>query len=180
MILKILPAFGWYVVKDSFDAGEIFSNELFTNNVYTVHNPSPYSDGRWGNTQCGYQWLYVEGLVRHVNIETGEETIRRPGYCTLVNTEKVGTFRAEILEPTTLFCINAITNKHKGETVPDTQYFGMKAGENKVIPNGTKLFLVTGTLRIDGKEFSGHRQIHITSGDKQVEALTDSYGYIFP
>jgi len=75
MILKVLPAFGWLVLKDSFDAGEVFSNELFTENVYTVHNPSPYSDGRFGNTLCGYQWLYTEGRVRHTNVSRIRNTL---------------------------------------------------------------------------------------------------------
>jgi hypothetical protein len=180
MILKVLPAFGWLVLKDSFDAGEVFSNELFTENVYTVHNPSPYSDGRFGNTLCGYQWLYTEGRVRHTNVDTGEYADRTPGYCNLVTWEKVGTFRAEFLEPTTLFCINAPTNASKGSTVPHTEYFGLSAGERRTVPNGTKLFLASGSLLINGNQMHGPRQLHFGSGDREVEALNEAYGYIFP
>lgn len=180
MILKIYPAFGWYVVKDSFEAGEIFSNELFFDNVYNVHNPSPYSDGRFGNTLCGYQWLYVKGRVRTTNLETGVYADRTPGYCNLVTWEQIGTFRADFVEPTTLFCINALTNQAKGSTVPNTTYFGLLAGQKTIIPNDTKLFLADGEILINGNLIKGGRQIHFSSGDREVEALQDSYGYIFP
>lgn len=179
MILKALPAFGWIVLKDSFDAGEIFSNELFTENVYTVHNPSPYVDGRYGNTPCGYQWLYVQGNAKVTNVDTQEVTYRYPGHCNLVNLEQVGTFKVEFLEPTTLFCLNGATNAAKGG-VPNTSYFGLKAGEKQLIENNTKLFLASGELLIGGQSVSGHRQLHFTKGAKEVEAVTDSYGYIFP
>lgn len=180
MILKVYPAFGWLVVKDLFDAGEVFSNELFTENVYTVHNPSPYSDGRYGNTPCGYQWLYVRGQAKVTNLETGTATYRTPGHCNLVTSEQIGTFKVEFLEPTTLFCINALTNTTKGSTVPNTTYFGLKAGQKTTLANGTKLFLVDGSLSINGTAFDGTRQIKISTGDKEVEALQDSYGYVFP
>jgi hypothetical protein len=178
MILKSLPAFGWVILKDSFDAGEIFSNELFTENVYTVHNPSPHGDGRFGNTLCGYQWLYVQGRAKVTNIDTQEFTYRYPGHCNIALPEQIGTFRLEFLEPTVLFCINVHTNSAR-KTVPNTGYFGLKAGEKTTVAAPTKLYLASGELIINGTKFSGHRQLHISEG-REIEALADSYGYIFP
>lgn len=179
MILKTLPAFGWVILKDSFDTGEIFSNELFTENVYTIHNPSPYGDGRYGNTLCGYQWLYVQGHAKVTNVDTQEITYRYPGHSNLVIPEQVGTFKVEFLEPTVLFCLNMFNNPTKG-TVPNTTYFGLKAGEKQTVPNDTKLYLASGELLVNGTNIAGHRQVHFSSGSREVEALQDSYGYIFP
>ena len=92
----------------------------------------------------------------------------------------MGTFRADFVEPTTLFCINALTNREKGSTVPNTTYFGLSAGQKATIPNGTKLFLADGELLINGNSIKGSRQIYFGSGDKEVEALQNTYGYIFP
>lgn len=178
MILKTLPAFGWIILKDSFDAGEIFSNELFTENVFTVHNPSPYGDGRFGNTPCGYQWLYVQGRAKVTNLETQEFTYRYPGHCNIDIPEQVGTFRLEFLEPTVLFCINMFNNPTR-KTVPNTLYFGLKAGEKTTTTDTTKLYLASGEVLINGVKYAGHRQLKIAEG-REIEALTDAYGYIFP
>lgn len=176
---KAFPAFGWAVIKNSFDAGDIFSDELFSENVYTIYNPSPYRDGRYGNTLSGYQWLYTEGQGRTTNMETGEYVDRLPGYCNLVTWEQIGTFRVDFLAPTTVFCINVVNNPAKG-AVPDTTYFGLKAGEKQIISNGTKLYLASGGLLINGTNTTGPRQLHFSNGDREVEALQDSYGYLFP
>lgn len=179
MILKALPAFGWIVLKDEFEAGEIFSNELFKENVYTVHNPSPYNDGRFGDTPCGYQWLYVQGRAKVTNLDTQEVSYRYPGHCNVEMIEQVGRFKVEFLEPTILFCLNGVTNAQKGG-VPNTSYFGLKAGEKRLLETNTKLFLASGELIVNGQSVSGHRQLHFTKGSKEVEAATDCYGYIFP
>lgn len=175
-----LPAFGYIVLKNILPVGCEINDELICANKYSIQDPSPFEDGNYGNLGFGYTWLYTRGKMLHTNTSTGETVERVAGWSNLVTQEEVGTFSIAVVEPMVTFCLNVQSNANRQPRIPVTQYFHLLAGEPCTLPQGTKLFFADGTLNINGSEISGPRQIRVASGDREVLAVSNCYGLLFP
>lgn len=180
---KSYPAFGYVVVRNSFPAGHVMDDdEIFSNGCFTITNPSPYADGKFGPPQGGYQWLYISGRIQHTNTETQAVQQRTRGFCNLDTPETIGTFRVESLEDSVIYCTSPFINKEKNPVSPNTTCFRLPQGQTAALVEGTKLFLADGTIEVNGVQIEGPRQVHVRvgTGPRQVTALSDCLGYIFP
>jgi len=179
---KTFPAFGYVVVKNTFPAGHVMNDgEIFLNGYFTVTNPSPYADGKFGPPQGGYQWLYISGCVQHTNVETQEVQQRTRGFCNLDTSERIGTFKVEYLEDSVVYCTSPVLNKDKFPVSPNTTCFRLPQGQTTTLAQNTKLFLVDGIIEVSELQITGPRQVHVRveSGPRQVTAVSDCLGYIF-
>jgi hypothetical protein len=166
--------------KLQIDVGEALNDELFSDNIYTVFNPSPFSDGRFGSIKSGYTWVYTKGVMQHVNATTGQIQNRAAGFCNITTLETIGTARAECTQAAEVFCVSPAANAGRTPVVPVTSFFELLQGATTTLPLGTKLFLCSGELQTADTTLVGPRQITVASGDIFVTALTNSYGLIFP
>lgn len=166
---KAFPAFGHYVVRNRLTKGEVLNDDLYTNGCVAVSVPFE---------NC---WFYTKGLVHQVNVETGETSVRGPGYCNTVTKEKVGVWRADFIEDSTVFCVPPQpSTKSNPLLIDQLQPFVLPAGQAATVPHGTKLSLCQGKLSINGMVIPEFRQVELKSGDRQVVAVEDCYGLIFP
>jgi hypothetical protein len=170
--------FGWVIFETHVKAGTRGTDELFTEGEYVVRNPSPFCDGEFGNTGCGYTWLYTKGLCKVTNLDTGVVQLRGAGYCNIDTPELVGVNKTEVLEDLTVFCLCGTSNAGKNPTVPVTKVFRLSQGESISLPANTKLFLASGRLDIYGTVLSTG-QIRPKS-DVIASALDDCLGLVFP
>lgn len=63
--------------------------------------------------------------------------------------------------------------------LPLIELLSAKQGLNVNLAKGTNLFLCAGTLRINGSDFVGPRQISVRSENVSAEAITDFYALDF-
>lgn len=175
MVQTPFAAFGYVIMRDQFAVGETLNDELFSDGIYTVFNPSPFSDGRFGAIKSGYTWVYTKGVMQHVNATTGQIQNRAEGYCNITTLETIGTSRAECIEAAEVFCLSPMVNS----PLPTTSYFKLLQGETTTLPLGTKLFLCAGELQTPDTTLVGPRQISVSSGDVSVTASTNCYGLLF-
>lgn len=63
--------------------------------------------------------------------------------------------------------------------VPPMEKVALQNGESMTLPQGTALFLCTGTLVINGAEHVAPRQISVKSASVTATATTSVYGLIF-
>jgi hypothetical protein len=175
MIQTPFAAFGYVIIRDQFDVGDLLDDELFSDGIYTVFNPSPFSDGRFGSIKSGYTWVYTKGIMQHTNATTGQVQNRTAGFCNITTLETIGTIRTECIEAAEVFCVSPMLNS----PVPVTSFFALLQGQATVLPLGTKLFLCAGELRTPDTTLVGPRQVTVSSGDVSVTATTDCYGLLF-
>jgi len=180
METKAYPAFGYIKVRNTVTAGGLMNSEVVTNNRYAIQNPSPFEDGNYGGLNSGYVWLYTEGKTRTRDLHTGETIVYSAGWSNLNSAQPAGEFKFVVEEPLTVFCLGAIDNHDKIPKIPRVEYFGLEAGQSKLLSVGTKLFLCHGDSVINGKNFSGPRQIKVISEETVIAAKTTCYGLIFP
>ena len=179
MIQTPFAAFGYVIIRDQFDVGDLLNDELFSDGIYTVFNPSPFSDGRFGSIKSGYTWVYTKGVMQHTNATTGQIQNRTAGFCNITTVETVGTSRAECIEAAEVFCVSPMANQSNTPSVPVTSYFKLLQGETTTLPLGTKLFLCAGELQTPDTTLVGPRQVSVSSGDVSVTATTNCYGLLF-
>jgi hypothetical protein len=169
MIQKTFPAFGFFIVRNDVDAGEVISDGDLVNGVFTADQ----------NFAC--TWVYSKGLIRNTEVTTGEQRLRPAGYNNIESAEPVGTWRAEVIEPTVIFCIPPIAqNNVQPPLIKRLGYFHLPAGASTTLPNATKLSLCDGKLLVGGMEIRGMRQVQVKSRDVSVTAVEDCYGILFP
>lgn len=165
---KTFPAFGYVVIRNEISAGELISDDLFTNGLVTITVPF---------STC---WFYTKGLVHNVNTETGEVSVRSPGFCNAVSKETTGVWRADFLEDSTVFCVPQPQGQKSPLIIDQLQPFVLLAGSSTTIAQGIKLLVCQGQLDIGGVAIPEFRQVEFKSGDKMVTAVQDVYGLIFP
>lgn len=169
MDTKAFPAFGFVVIRHQIEKNEILNDELYDNGLVTI---TPRFD------TC---WLYTKGLVNQVNIDTKEISARTPGYCNAVIKEKAGTWRADFVEDSIVFCVPQPQPANSRALLIDSlQVFSLKAGQSTTLTQGTKLSLCQGQLKIGSTTIRDLRQIEFKSGSRLVTAIDDCFGLIFP
>ena len=173
-------AFGYVILENDIEEGSVINDELFKDNTYSVFANSPFNDGRFGDINSGYVWLYLSGKIKHTNLVTNEIKYRTAGYCNIETKEDFGFFKIEVLEKLKMFCLGPTVNSNRTPSVPNVSFFKLLSGNSQSLPAGTKLFLAGGDLNINGTALSGARQIKFGSSQRLVTATSDCYGLIFP
>jgi hypothetical protein len=171
-------AFGYVILKNEIDAGEILNDELFKDGKYIITDPRPNDFGKYGDVGSGYTWLYTQGNLKHTNIYTNESEVRGPGWCNLVANVESGMYSAEILEPMVTFCVSPMANKDRLPKIPKMEYFYLAKNNTTTLVKGTKLFLADGTMTTGTTVLNGTRQVSVSSGDISVTATSDCYGFL--
>jgi hypothetical protein len=171
-------AFGYVILKNEIDAGEILNDELFKNGKYQISDSRPNDLGKYGDVGSGYTWLYTKGRLKHTNIYTDENQVRGPGWCNLVDTVESGLYSVEIIEPMVTFCVSPVGNKDKLPKIPKMEYFHLAKDSTTILVKGTKLFLADGTMTSGTTVLTGTRQVSALSGDVSVTATSDCYGFL--
>jgi hypothetical protein len=69
--------------------------------------------------------------------------------------------------------------KVNNDFVPTIEVLAVKQGESVALPEGTALFLCSGTLQINGAAYVAPRQISVRSAGTTATAAADVYGLIF-
>ncbi len=169
MDTKAFPAFGYTVIRHQIAKNEILNDELYVDGLVSVRVPFE---------TC---WFYTKGLVNQVNVDTAEVSVRGPGYSNAIIKETAGLWRANFIEDTTVFCVPQPQPANPLLLLIDRlQVFSLPAGKSMTLPQGTKLSLCQGQLKIENSIIRELRQIEFKSGDRQVVAMEDCFGLIFP
>jgi hypothetical protein len=152
-------AFGYVVIVADVDAGEERDIKL-TDEGYTTSG----------------HYFYTKGRVKNHIVETGE--VLEDRVAGWLNTEHPdgrastpGTVHDVFLEDSQWLCIPYNLNNKK---LPDLASLILTAGETATLTNGTNLYLVRGSLEINGKTFMGPTQIRIRSGDSTATSIGDT------
>lgn len=157
--MKLTPyaAFGYSLVEMSLVDGETYQAEV-SENLGTVH-------------------LWVRGGFKNKNLTTGEPWEDFPvGTFLTPESYVAGTFEHTAIGDTSLFCYNSARNR---DYVPPISKFHLVAGESTVLPQGTKLFLCSGSVTINGNQISKPTQIRGIHSPLSIHAETDCYGLLF-
>lgn len=161
-------AFGYLVIKNNFSAGEVFTIDPVVSNVFSVGQLFPYI------------WLYTKGTDVLVNVDTQEQITRTAGDCNTYKPYPQATWRTTLPEDLELWCISAFLNSSNNPPLPDVTVFALPSGEQAVVPHGTKMFIASGSINIEGRSIATGKQVEFKSGDKVVTAEGDVYGFVFP
>jgi len=169
MDTKAFPAFGYTVIRHQIAKNEVLNDELYADGLVSVAVPFE---------TC---WFYTKGLVNQVNVDTAEVSVRGPGYCNAIIKETAGVWRANFIEDSTVFCVPQPQPANPLLRLIDRlQVFLLPAEKSATLPQGTKLSLCQGQLKIDNLTIRDLRQIEFKSGSRTVVAIEDCFGLIFP
>lgn len=169
MDTKAFPAFGYTIIRHHISKNEVLNDELYADGLVNVTVPFE---------TC---WFYTKGLVNQVNIDTEEVSVRSPGYSNTMIKETAGIWRANFIEDSTVFCVPQPEPANPLLLLIDRlQVFLLPAGQSTILPQGTKLSLCQGQLKIDSSIIRDLRQIEFKSGSRTVVAIEDCFGLIFP
>lgn len=161
---KPFAAFGTVVILVSAEAGDTSAVTL----------------GHDGFVMSGYYYI-TAGKAESTLTKTGEILEdRTPGWLNteheLSNATTDGELSTHFPEYTEWLCIPSHKNKYG---LPNLTSLSIKTNDEKILTNGTNLYLVRGTLSINNKVFIGPKQIRIRSGDVTATASEDCYSLIF-
>lgn len=150
---KPYACFGYVLIANYYDKDEVFE----------VRSTSDSKTVLFG----------VKGRTVNRNKETGEVIeICGPGYYATEHLDMIYENTAE--EDAICFCFDP--KRHNGY-VPPMDVVNMAEQESATLAAGTRLFLCQGTIKVDGKEFTGPCQV-LLQGAKVITAVTDVYGLI--
>lgn len=79
-------------------------------------------------------------------------------------------------EPTVCWCYDPEINQGY---VPPISVFTMKQGQSVYLDNNTNLFLCTGTMLVNERQFMGPYQLAVRTNGNKATAVTDVYGLLF-
>ena len=166
---KTFPAFGYIVTRNIIAAGEVINDRDFSNGVFIV------------GPNFRTVWIYSKGLINNIEVNTGQEFACSAGYNNIQQAQPAGLWRAEVLEPTVVFCLppDGVNNVEPPLNMRLT-YFSLSAGQSTTLPQGTKLCLFAGELQVGSTVVQEMRQVEFKSGAKTVVASKTCYGAIFP
>lgn len=177
---KVLRAFGYIIVQNEWEQGEIFSDDYCSNNTFSITrelDPHLTAD-RYHEQDFNHIWLITSGRVDVVEEATGSVCVRTAGFCTLDVENQKGVLNARVVEPTRLYCLSANRNLKRTPIIPAVESFKLPAGEDYSCDNETRLFLADGKLSMGGITIEGPCQIQVSAG-KLLTAITNSYGLVF-
>lgn len=98
-----------------------------------------------------------------------------PGWYSYGNwQDRVGTCTANTAS--VWWCYDPLVNQGY---VPPIDPLILKKGASASLANGANLFLCAGTVKLNGKTYTGPYQLLVRSGDTKVVATTDIYGLQF-
>ena len=156
MIRKPHAAFGRILYSNEYEAG-------YTSDTTT------YADSKT-------LLLFTEGSVTVRDKQTGEVVHQCiPGWF------KNGTYEDAVYactasEPSVSWCYDPKVNQNY---VPLIEVRDVKMGQSIALPEGTSLFLCSGTLTINEQNYVAPRQISVRSAGTSAVAVTDVYGLEF-
>jgi hypothetical protein len=156
-IQKAHAAFGHVLIRNDYVDGEIFEATIKSDFAYTIY--------------------WAKGAFENFNVSTGLGLVDfTAGYILRPGDYVGGVFRHTAAGETVVFCYDPVLNR--GYT-PGIDTWELAPQEQVTLPVGTKLFLCSGSLVIDGRKFDEPVQIAIKSEDKVVVAESQCYGLLF-
>jgi len=158
MIQKPFAAFGHVLICNSCNKDEVYTATVEENTPCTIF----WAKGHYKNK-------HVSANADFMDFPRG--TFLRPG--DLVP----GVFEHTAIEESDVFCYDSRLNG--GQSLDITPWI-LPGGSETILSVGTKLFLCSGTLTVNGNNIDKPTQINISSGNTLVTAVTDCYGLIFP
>lgn len=120
--------------------------------------------------------LFTEGSITVRDKETGEvvhECV--PGWIKSGNYED-RLFTSTANAASVSWCYDPKVNQNY---IPTIELVALKSGEAIELPQGTTLFLCSGTLVINGTDHTAPRQVSVKSTSVTATATTDVYGLNF-
>ncbi len=157
MHIKPFAAFGHVLTRNSYDEGE----------VYTAIVES--------GTPCTIFWAKGYYTNKHVSANADFRDFPRGTF--LRPSDLVpGVFEHTAVEASEVFCYDARLNAGRQ---PQIDPFILLAGQEQVLPKGTKLFMCSGLLTVAGRTIDKPTQLTISTADTTVRADTDCYGLFF-
>lgn len=169
---KPVRAFGTIALLLDIPAETLLDDEDVHKGCFVVQ-----PDGTYNETRDKFVWMVFSGHMRHTHLDTGDVTERLAGYCSLGIYDKPGVTRVDVIEDTKMMCIPP--QLRNGVPLDAISPWQLSAGESTALSKGTKLFLANGTAQIGNIQITGPRQISVTSGDKNITAVTAVYGLTF-
>lgn len=152
-------AFGYVVTVVDVDAGEE-RNVTLTEQGYTTSGHYFYTKGRVSSTVTETGEVLEDRVAGWLNTEHPND-----------NASTSGTVRNIYQEDSQWVCIPLNLNNQQ---LPNLASLVLPMGETAVLANGTNLYLVRGSLQVNGKTFVGPTQIRIRSGDSTVTSIGDT------
>lgn len=177
---KVIRAFGYIIVQNDWDQGEVFSDNYCVDNTFTIEreiDPNLTPD-QFREEDFNHVWLITSGRLDVVEEDTGDVCVRRAGFCTLDVENQMGKLKLTVMDPTRLFCLSANRNLKRTPIIPALKSFKLLAGETYTTSTEMKLFLAAGELQSGVINAVGPSQIQI-GPDRVVCAVTDCYGLVF-
>ena len=179
MECKAYPAFGYILLRTKIKAGEVITDEALVENILNITNPALDHTGSINGSNGAFVWLLINGVHTYKDIKTGKVETHEAGWCNLVRKPDAGIYEFNVTEDSDQICFSPIINRKKIPVIPPLDFFSLKDGESCTINQGTKLYLVDGSLNIEGNVVPSMRQINISSSNKLVTAVGNCYGLIF-
>lgn len=165
MQVTVHKAFDLVVAITKLTQGETFVLDPVVDNIFQA------------GPNFGFVWYNTVGNDVLTNTVTGEQIARSAGTCTLTEPIPTGEWRTEVAEDLEVLCVSSFMNQNKLPIHAYLTQFKLLSQNQLTVPHGTKLFLGHGSLVIEGKTITGPQQILFKSGDKQVTASTNCYGF---
>jgi hypothetical protein len=176
-------AFGYIITKTLYSPENTVVNHkcnFFKDDTYVINGPYVNNKLAYESEENCIPWLMVSGKMEITNIDTGEIEMRTGGESNLITPEKIGRYRGRCLEPSVVFSIWPENNTLCSPTVPLIDYFHLNQNENYIAPVGTKLFLASGTIEIESKEYKGSTVVGVkTKPGVTMTAISECYGFLF-
>lgn len=158
MAMKPYAAFGHILICNSYNKGDVY--------IADVEEGTP----------CTIFW--AKGHYKNRNISEDKDFKDFPRGTFLRPSDLIpGLFEHTVIEDSDVFCYDPRLNKGKTLTLVPLQLPG---GTETILPKGTKLFLCSGSIAINGTNFDKPTQLHIQSKDTLVTINSDCYGLLFP
>jgi hypothetical protein len=177
---KVCRAFGYVIIKNEWDRGDVFSDDYCSNNVFFLEREVDRSltADQFNPKDFNHVWLITDGKLTTTNVDSGDVCVREAGFCTVDVENQKGSLQLDIQEPTTLFCLSANRNLTRTPIIPNVKTFKLGPGETYTSDSEIKLFLAAGELHSGVINAEGPCQLQIGAGGELV-ATTQCYGLLF-
>ncbi len=154
MAQKPYAAFGYVLIANTYEAGEIFD-------VTTT-------------TETNTVLFFTKGVMLSKNKDTGEPLPSfQEGFFT--GTHENMSYRNTAVTDCTWYCYDPNLNR---AYLPPITKFALSSGDTTTVVNGTRLYLCRGTVNVDNKQITAPAQLQFSTGDKSVTAVGQVYGMV--